>query len=245
MRLKKGATWIKRFIGLGALQMACLLALTALCGNALNAQTNEAKKYSLSLGAGYFSALLDDEGIAYPNATYAPEVGPGLSYFASLDYGLTEDFYVGVGLNGNYARGEFIQNAEVNGSQVDGYLEAGTVSNLAFLLNFTYAPVKSGVQPYAKLGVGYIIQQAELGDVPLSLTNNVEFELFPDYKFAGFGILPEVGIKYNSLSLSAAYGLPFGDLTGEEEEGPDAYPSVGSISSRSLQVNVAYRLSLF
>ena len=132
----------------------------------------------------------------------------------------------------------------VNGSQLDGYLEAGTVSNLAFLLNLTYAPAKSGVQPYARLGVGYIIQQAELGDVSLSLTNNVEFELFPDYKFAGLGILPEVGIKYNSLSLSAAYGLPFGDLTGEEES-PDAYPSVGSISSRSLQIDLAYRISLF
>jgi hypothetical protein len=199
--------------------------------------------YSLAFGLGYFAPILSEEGITFSNATYNPQVGAGFSYFASFDYKLSEKFALGMGFNGNYAGAEFIQNAIVDDQQVNGYLEAGAVANTHILLNLTYARPGEGIQPYAKLGVGYFIEQVELGDVPLELTNNVETELFPDFKSSGIGLLPELGARYNDLAFSVAYSFPFDDLTGETV--PGGYLSVGSIASQGLQINVTYRISLF
>src|SRR5690606_32258123 len=103
---------------------------------------------------------------------------------------------------GNYGKARFIKNAVINGEQINGYLEAGALANSNVLLNVTYWPGKAGLQPYAKVGAGFFISELELGDIPLRLTDNVEKELFPDYKSDGFGILPELGLKYNQFTLS-------------------------------------------
>ncbi len=204
---------------------------------------NEEKKYSLALGLGYFNPILSEKGIAFSNATYDPQLGAGASFSASFDYALSEKFAVGVGFNGSYASAEFIRDAVVNDSQVDGYLEAGALENIYILANLTYSKPGDGIQPYAKLGLGYFIVEVELGDVPLELTDNVEVEMFPDFKSSGFGVLPELGVRYNALSLSVAYSLPFDDSEGETVD--EGFQSAGSISSQGLQVNVTYRISLF
>lgn len=202
------------------------------------------KKYSITLGLGYYIPVLSDKNISFPNAQYNPEINSGISYFISLDYALTKDFYVGVGYNSSYAKAKFIENAIVNNQQVDGYLEAGALENSSFLFNITYSPNKKGFKPYAKLGIGYFLTEVELGDVPLSLTDNVEKELFPDYKSSGLGIMPELGVKYNLFTLSVAYGLPFNKLSGESSE-VDTYESTGTMRSNSLLINVSYRILLF
>jgi hypothetical protein len=122
-------------------------------------------------------------------------------------------------------------------------LEAGAIANSKILLNLTYASYGEGIQPSAKLGIGFFQNQVEMGDVPLELTNNVETELFPDYKYSGIGLMPEVGLSYNSISLSVGFSVPFDELEGEVIEGVP--PSVGEISSMGLQVNLAYRIPLF
>ena len=203
------------------------------------------KKYSVSAGFGYYSPQISAEGVSYPDAEFSPETGVGISGFASFDYALTTDLYVGIGYNGSYGKAKFIKNATIYGQQISGYLEAGALENSHFVLNVTYFPAKGGLQPYAKLGLGYFISELELGDIPLELTNNVETELFPDYKSQGFGVLPELGIKYNRFTLSAAYGIPFNKLTSEDPSEPDAYTSSGSIRSHNLQINVGYRFFVF
>ena len=122
-------------------------------------------------------------------------------------------------------------------------MEAGAIANSKILLNLTYASYGEGIQPSAKLGIGFFQNQVEMGDVPLELTNNVETELFPDYKYSGIGLMPEVGLSYNSISLSVGFSVPFDELEGEVIEGVP--PSVGEISSMGLQVNLAYRIPLF
>lgn len=209
----------------------------------LSSQNNSEKRFSAALGVGYFNPILSEEGVSYSNATYAPNLGPGFSYFFSFDYHLTKNLHIGLGYNGSYAASKFIKDATINNSTIAGYLEAGAIANSQFLLNVTYASRIKGISPYAKIGVGYFQNQVEMGDVPLELTDNIEKELFPDYKYAGFGIIPEVGISYNSFSLSVAYSLPFDELEGELIAGVP--PSVGKVSSSGLQINLAYRLSLF
>lgn len=209
----------------------------------LFSQNNFDKKFSASLGVGYFNAILSEEGVSYSNATYAPEIGAGFSYFLSFDYHLTNNVHIGLGYNGSYAASRFIKDAMIDNSTVDGYLGAGAIANSKILLNLTYASRNEGVSPYAKIGIGYFQNQVEMGDVPLELTDNVELELFPDYKYGGLGLLPEIGIAYNSISLSLAFSLPFDELEGEVIEGVP--PSVGEISSSGLQINVAYRIPLF
>ncbi|WP_192820563.1 hypothetical protein [Rufibacter sp. LB8] len=208
-------------------------------------QFGQHKKYSISAGFGYYLPLLSEKNVGYQNAEYSPEIGLGISYFISLDYALTQDLFVGVGFNGSYATARFIKNANLNGEQINGYLKAGALENSNFLLNLTYAPSGNGWQPYAKLGVGFFKSELELGDIPLRLTNNVESELFPDYKASGLGILPEIGLKYKQFALSSAYALPFKKLTGEENPEPGAFPSTGTIKSHGLQVNASYRIYIF
>lgn len=218
-----------------------LLGILSLLAFASHAQDN---RYSIAVGLGYYAPLLSAENISYPDAEYKQEIGAGISYFISADYALTRDWYVGLGFNGGYATAKFIKDPLINGEQIEGHLEAGALENMHFLLNVTYFPDEDGLQPYAKLGLGYFMNEVELGDIPLRLTDNVEKEIFPDYKSTGFGILPELGIEYNLLTLSVGYGLPFNELTGEDPE-PEGYVSNGSIKSHSLQVNVAYRILLF
>jgi len=206
--------------------------------------STENKKYSLAVGLGYFTPVLSAEGVSYPNGEYLPEYDLGVSFTLSFDYAVAKDFYIGVGYNGNYGKARFMKNVNINGEQITGYLEAGALENSSFLLNFTYFPTKKGIQPFAKLGLGYFINEVELGDVPLRLTNNVERELFPDYKSTGLGILPEIGVKYNRFTLSVAYGLPFNKLSGEEPE-LGGNISTGTIRSHSIQINASYRIVLF
>ena len=202
------------------------------------------ENFSVSLGAGYFQAFVNPEGVVYSNAVYDPNVGPGVSYFVSFDYHISETFAIGLGYNGNFAGGEFVRNATVNNETINGFLEAGAVTNTHILLNATYTPQgRSDIQPFGKLGIGYLIQQVENGDVPMRLTDGVEMEIFPDFKATGIGLLPEVGIRYNNFSLSAAYALSFDELIGEIN--PNGFVSPGSVSSNSLQINVAYRIFLF
>lgn len=222
---------------------AFLLAIALIHSGLLFSQNNSDKKFSASLGVGYFNAFLTEEGVGYSNATYAPEIGAGISYFFSFDYHLSNNLHIGVGYNGSYAASEFIKDAMIDNTTVDGYLEAGAIANSQFLLNLTYASISGGIRPYAKLGIGYFQNQVEMGDVPLELTDNVESELFPDYKYTGLGVLPEIGVSYNSISLSVAYSYPFDELEGEVIEGVP--PSVGKVGSSGLQINVAYRISLF
>ncbi|MGV3588257.1 MAG: hypothetical protein ACO1OF_14725 [Adhaeribacter sp.] len=203
------------------------------------------KKYSVSAGLGYYLPVLAEENVSYAQAEYSPEFGLGFSYFVSLDYALTPDLYTGVGFNGSYGKARFIKNASINGEQINGYLKAGALENTNLLLNITYAPARNGLQPYAKLGAGFFISELELGDIPLRLTNNVESELFPDYKSTGLGIVPEIGLKYKQFALSAAYAMPFKKLTGEKVSEPEAYTSTGTIKSHSLQINLSYRTSIF
>ncbi len=226
------------------------LVVTSLFHTSIMAQSMNAflegsndKKISLKLGVGYFHALLSDEGVSYTNATYDPNIGAGVSYFLGVDYNITESIAIGIGYNGTYGKADFIRNAVVDSQPINGFLEAGAVTNTHILLNLSYSPAGSGIQPYAKLGFGYLIQQVELGDVPLNLTNNVETEIFPDYKSSGFGVLPELGVRYGNFFLSAAYGFSLERLTGEDN--PDGFVSTGSLTSQSLQVNVSYRIFLF
>jgi len=218
-----------------------LLAVFILANEELHAQYPD-KKIELSFGAGYFATQLDHEGVIRSDATFAPEVGPGFSYFASVDYRLNEKFAIGLGFNGNYAQGEFIQNAIIDNQIVNGYLKAGAIANSHLLVNLTYAPQGDGFRPYGKLGLGFFSLQVEQGDVPLSLTDGVEVEMFPDYKGSGFGLLPELGAQYNAFSLSFAYSLPFVELTGEEVSGD--FESPGTVTSGGFQINLGYRLAL-
>jgi hypothetical protein len=201
------------------------------------------QKYSLSFGAGLFTPFLDHEGVNYANAEFDPQTSSGISYFGSFDYAISEKLAIGVGFNGNYGTAEFIRNANVNGTQIDGYLEAGAIANSHFLLNLTYTGDGEGIQPYARIGLGYFFYQAEMGDVPMELTGGVEEEIFPDFKYNGLGIIPEIGLRFNAFSLTAAYSLPFGELEGEEV--PGGYISPGRVNLSGLQVNLAYRIGLF
>lgn len=212
-------------------------------GPSTDLRGNDDKKISLKFGVGYFQAFLSDEGVSYDNATYDPNVGAGVSYFLGFDYNITEDIAIGIGYNGTYGKADFIRNAVVDSQTINGYLEAGAVTNTHILLNVSYTPVGSGIKPYGKLGFGYLIQQVELGDVPLNLTNNVETEIFPDYKSKGLGIMPELGVRYGDFFLSAAYGFSLEKLTGEDN--PDGFVSTGSLTSQSLQINLSYRIFLF
>ena len=220
-----------------------ILAIALIHSGLLLSQANSEKKFSAALGAGYFNAILAEEGVGYSNATYAPEVGPGFSYFLSFDYHITNNFHIGLGYNGSYAASKFIKDATIESSTVEGYLEAGAIANSKFLLNLTYAATGGGIRPYAKIGFGFFQNQVEMGDVPLALTDNVELELFPDYKYSGLGLMPEVGVSYNSISLSVGFSLPFDELEGEMIEGVP--PSVGEINSLGLQINLGYRIPLF
>lgn len=204
---------------------------------------NVDQKYSLNIGAGLFTPFLDHEGVDYSNAKFDPQVSVGVAYFGSFDYVLNEKLAIGVGFNGNYSSAEFIKNATVNDSQINGYLEAGAVANSHFTINLTYSGAGSGLQPVVHLGLGYFFYQAEMGDVPLELTGGVEEEFFPDFKYSGLGILPALGLRYNSFSLTAEYSLPFGELEGEEV--PGGYISPGTVNLSGLQVNLAYRIGLF
>ena len=221
------------------------LLLPGLGAQAQISQPELSKKYSAVAGAGLYLPQVAGQNVVYPDAEYSPEVGKGISYFVSLDYAFTPDLFLGLGFNGSYARGKFIINAKVKGEQLNGYLEAGALDNANFLLNLTYFPQRAGLQPYAKLGLGFFMAELELGDVPLNLTNGVETELFPDYKYRGLGLLPELGLKYNGFTVSVGYGMPLKKLTGEQVSDAGAYGSRGSIRSNSLQVNAAYRVFLF
>ena len=219
------------------------IALSLVFGTAYAQEVSEEKKYSLSIGTGYFVPLLSEDGIAFSNATYDPQIGAGLTYFASFDYAVSEKFSVGLGFNGNHAGADFIRDVTVNDELVNGYLEAGAVANAHLVINCTYVKTGEGIEPFAKLGLGYFTEEVELGDVPLELTDNIEVEMFPDFKSSGFGVLPEIGVRYNAFSFSAAYSLPFDDLTGEAVK--EGFVSTGSIASQGLQFNVAYKILLF
>ena len=223
-----------------------LTLILCLCTFSMMGQSNsnkEEKSYLLTIGAGYFGAILNESSIAYENAQYQQNVNPGFSYYASVDYIVSEHFSLGLGYNGEYASAEFIENAVVNGEQVNGFLEAGAVANGHVVLNMTYTFSGVEFQPYVKMGLGYFKRQVELGDIPLSLTNNVEVEIFPDYKYSGLGLIPELGVMFRSLRFSAGYSLPFGELKGEDV--PGGYESQGSISSSGVQITVGYRFPLF
>ncbi len=223
------------------------VAFLSLIASSANAQVNpstQVKRYSVNVGLGYFSPHLSDDGVSFPDAEYNPKIGVGFSYFISFDYALTNDLYMGVGFNGNYGKAKFIRNAVVNGERVNGYLEAGALENSHVMLNFTYAPEKQGIRPFARLGLGYFITEVELGDIPLYLTNNEEVELYPDFKSSGLGVMPELGLKYNHFSLSLAYGIPFDKLSGETPES-GAYVLSETIRSHSVQINASYRILLF
>jgi len=181
--------------------------------------TSAKDKLSATIAVGYFTPFLTDEGIAFDNAVYDPQVGFGFSYSLSADYIFNEKFTLGAAFNGNHASGEFIRDATINGETVNGFLEAGAVPNTHILLNL----------------------QVEQGDVPLALTNNVEVEMFPDYKYSGFGVLPQLGFRKDAFSLSVGYSAPFGKLTGEAVPG---FNSPGTISSQGLQIDLGYRIFL-
>lgn len=220
-----------------------LLVFQASQVTAQSTSNSQDKKYSLTIGTGYFGASVRTTSIAYENADYNQNISPGFTYFASLDYKLSEQFAIGLGYNGNYASAKFIENAVINGQQVNGFLKAGAVANSHVLVNLSYASVREGIQPFVKLGLGYFKNQVELGDVPLSLTDNVEVEMFPDFKYASIGIIPELGVKHGKLLFSAAYTLPFGALTGETV--PGGFESQGSISSSGIQINLGYQIPVF
>ncbi|MEM9022266.1 MAG: hypothetical protein AAGB22_00895 [Bacteroidota bacterium] len=208
-----------------------------------SAASSKQKKFSFQLGIGYFRPILSDDGVAYPNGTYDPNIGLGFSYFGGFNYAFLPDFTVGVAYDGNYASAEFIEGANIDGQTVDGYLEAGAVTNSMILVNASYVPQGDGIKPYARLGMGYINQQVELGDVPLELTNDVETEIFPDYKSSGFVFMPEVGARYGKFFLSAAYSIPIDDLTGEIVD--TGFTSSGTVTSQGLQIKFTYNLFQF
>jgi hypothetical protein len=218
--------------------IAIILTISCTC---IKAQDQHS--YSLAFGAGLFGPNLSHSNITYDNAEFSPNIGPGISYFASFDYSVSEDFMVGIGFNGALAKADFIKDALVNDEQLIGYLDAGAIANTHFLLNLTYSPTGEGIKPFTRLGLGYFIEQAELGDVPLRLTDNVETEIFTDFKYSGFGLLPELGARYQSYTLSAGYSVALGELTGEKVK--EGYQSPGEMTLQGLQINFAYRISLF
>jgi hypothetical protein len=215
--------------------------------------TKKEKKFSFKIGAGLFQPILSDsgviftsgtnsDGVSFSGATYDPQVTTGFNFSTSVDYALSDKFYVGLGFNGAFANAEFITDATVNDQMINGYLEKGAVENVHMLLNFTYAPKGEGIKPFAKLGIGYVTQEVELGDIPLELTNNIETEIFTDYKNNGIGIVPEFGVRYNKYFLSIAYSLSFNTLKGEEVDG---FASSGEVTSQGLQFNLTYDLFRF
>lgn len=208
------------------------------------------KKFSLKIGAGLYQPILSEDGVLFTNginsdgvsfsgANYDPETKLGLSLFTSIDYAVSDKFYVGLGFNGAFAGAEFIKDATVNNQTIDDYLENGALANMHFLVNLTYSPKGEGIKPYAKLGIGYLIQEVELGDIPLEITDNIETEIFTDYKNSGIGLIPEFGIRYKSISLSIAYSASFKELAGETVNG---FTSPGSVTSQGLQLNLTYNL---
>jgi hypothetical protein len=92
---------------------AIILVIAFIHSGLLFSQSISDKKFSASLGVGYFYAILAEEGVSYSNATYAPEIGPGFSYFLSFDYHITNNFHIGLGYNGSYASSKFIQNGTI------------------------------------------------------------------------------------------------------------------------------------
>lgn len=203
---------------------------------------DEQKRFSFKLGAGYFRPVISEDGVAFSNAAYDPDIGMGFSYLASLDYAISNKFSVGIGFNGNYAQSDFIRDAVVNNQTIEGYLNEGGVENYHILLNLTFAPVGTGLKPFAKLGLGYLSQEVELGDVPLALTNNVETEIFTDFKSSGVGILPEIGVRCSKLFISVAYSVSLSKSMGEEVDG---FQSSGELSSNGFQLNLTYNLFRF
>ena len=215
--------------------------------------TKKEKKFSFKIGAGLYQPIINDsgvtftggtnsDGVSFSGATFKPKVKTGFSFLTSVDYALSDNFNIGLGFNGAFAKAEFIKDATINGQVVNGYLEKGAVTNMHILLNFTYAPKGEGLKPFAKLGIGYVTQEVELGDIPLELTNNVETEIFTDYKNNGIGIIPELGVRYNKFFLSLAYSLSLKKLQGEEVDG---FISPGEVTSQGLQFNLTYDLLRF
>ncbi|NNC83258.1 MAG: hypothetical protein HKN79_06750 [Flavobacteriales bacterium] len=201
------------------------------------------KPFSASIGFGYAAAKVDHSNVAYTNAEFAPKIRAGFSYFASVDYAINERFQVGIGFNGTHSHAEFILNPSVGDEQVNGYLEKGNVSSTRTVLRLTYSSVKEGIRPFGRLAIGQFNEQAEMGDVPLKLTQNVETEMFPDFKYSGLGMLPEIGIHHKSFSFSVAYSLPFGELVGEEV--PEGFESPGRMQTQCVQINACYCIDLF
>lgn len=220
--------------GLG-LCLLCFLSIT------LTAQSD--KKISTAFGAGYYLPISNYEGVMYDNAQFDPQTSGGISYFLSVDYALNEKFKLGLGLNGAYASADFINNAIVNDFQVPGFLEGGAYSGMRLLVNATYFYSSEKIQPYGKLGIGYFVEQAELGDVPLELTDNVETEIFTDFKYSGLGVIPEFGLSYKDFAVSAAYSMAFGEMLGEVVQ--EGYQSPGQMNLSGIQLNLTYRIDLF
>ena len=219
----------------------------------LSKTSSKEKKFSFKIGAGLYRPILNDsgvtftsgtnnEGVSFSGASYDPEIKTGFSFLTSVDYALSDKFYIGLGFNGAFANANFIRDATVNNQAINGYLEEGAVENILILLNFSYVPKGEGIKPFAKLGIGYVTQEVELGDVPLELTNNIETEIFTDYKNNGIGMIPEIGVRYKKFFLSLAYSLSFEKLQGEEVDG---FISAGTIRSQGLQFNLTYNLFRF
>jgi hypothetical protein len=219
----------------------------------LSNTTKKEKKFSFKIGAGLYQPILNDsgitfisgtnsDGVTFSGATYDPEIKTGFSFLTSVDYALSDKFYIGLGFNGAFAKAKFIRDATVNNQTINGYLEEGAVENVHILLNFTYSPKGEGIKPFAKLGIGYVAQEVELGDVPLEFTNNEEIEIFTDYKNNGIGVIPELGIRYKKFFLSLAYSLSFNKLKGEEVDG---FTSSGTVTSQGLQFNLTYNVFRF
>ncbi len=232
------------------LLIACSFYFTC---TSIFAQGNSQKKFSLKIGAGLYQPNINENGVVFTNgsnsdgvsfsgATYSPEIKQGINLLTSLDYALSDKFYVGLGFNSAFAKANFIRDARVNNQTIDGYLQNGALANMHMLLNFTYAPKGEGIKPYAKLGIAYLTQEVELGDVPLAITNNIETEIFTDYKSSGIGLIPELGIAYKNMFLSVAYNASLKELTGETVDG---FTSPGSITSRGLHFNFTYNLFRF
>lgn len=219
----------------------------------LSKTTKKEKKFSFKIGAGLYQPIINDsgvtftggtnsDGVSFSGATYDPETKIGFSILTGFDYAISEAFYIGLGFNGAFAKANFIKDATINNQLNKGYLEEGGVENVHILLNATYSPKGDGVKPYAKLGLGYVMQEVELGDVPLELTNNEETEIFTDYKNNGIGIIPELGIRYKKCFLSLAYSLSLKKLKGEKVDG---FTSSGALTSQGLQFNLTYNLFQF
>jgi len=218
--------------------------------NELSNTNKKEKKFSLKIGAGLYQPFINEDGIIFTDginsdgvtfsgANYNPKINIGVSLITSVDYALSDNFYVGLGFNGAFVRAKFIRDAIVNNQTIDGYLKKGALENTTLLINFTYTPKGEGIKPYVKLGIGYLTQEVELGDVPLALTNNVETEIFTDYKNSGISLIPELGVRYKNIFFSVAYSASFMELTGETVDG---FSSPGSITSQGLQFNFTYNL---